>query len=162
MIAGTPMVGAATLIALWSPYTTLALIAALALFYVFGVGSSSVAESGVAGKPKATQRAAATLCLRGTGAGSRGCANRSLRTPSRHQKTEPGARAASRLRSSAESAGIAGGASGSAGTTSEVAQGVADRLRLEHRRDHPGVALPAVFGPGRCGLLMRPGRRGRT
>ena len=32
MIAGTPMVGAATLIALWSPYTTLAIIRALALF----------------------------------------------------------------------------------------------------------------------------------
>ena len=109
VIAGTPMVGAATLIALWSPYTTLALIATLALFYVSGVGSSSVAESGVAGKPKATQRAAATLCLRGTGAGSRGCANRSLRTPSRHQKTEPGARAASRLRSSAEARGSQAG-----------------------------------------------------
>ena len=55
MIAGTPMVGAAMLIALWSPYTTLALIAALALFYVSGVGSSSVAESGVAGKPNAAR-----------------------------------------------------------------------------------------------------------
>jgi len=32
------MVGAATLIALWSPYTTLAIITALALFYVSGGG----------------------------------------------------------------------------------------------------------------------------
>jgi uncharacterized membrane protein len=36
VLAGTPFTAAATLIAIWSPYTTLALIAGFALFYVFG------------------------------------------------------------------------------------------------------------------------------
>jgi hypothetical protein len=33
---GVPINAAATLVALWSPYTALALFAALALFYVLG------------------------------------------------------------------------------------------------------------------------------
>ena len=36
VLPGVPIVVAATLVALWSPYTRLALIAALALFYVLG------------------------------------------------------------------------------------------------------------------------------
>jgi hypothetical protein len=36
VIPGVPINAAATLVALWSPYTALALFAALALFYVLG------------------------------------------------------------------------------------------------------------------------------
>jgi hypothetical protein len=36
VIPGVPINAAATLVALWSPYTPLALFAALALFYVVG------------------------------------------------------------------------------------------------------------------------------
>ena len=36
VIPGVPINAAATLVALWSPYTALALFAALALFYVVG------------------------------------------------------------------------------------------------------------------------------
>ena len=36
VIPGVPINAAATLVALWSPYTALVLFAALALFYVLG------------------------------------------------------------------------------------------------------------------------------